>query len=162
MLQVIQVISLHRRDLPPLLAKHPSPSVPSYLMLKLHPASTVPDTGANITVIGWHLDVQHISESCLSYLQHSLNYSWVKHVNRFKVLPLIATTSFSAAKEYFQQEFMLVFKNKLKSAPLMPMLGPPMRIHLKEDAIPSAFPHLFSPSWPRNLLDILSESLPFT
>lgn len=64
----------------------------------------------------------------------------VKHVNRFKVLLLTATTSSSAAKEHFLQEFkeVLVSKEELKLTPLKPMTGPPTRIHLKEDAIPFA------------------------
>lgn len=40
----------------------------------------------------------------------------------------------------FMKEFkdVLVSKEELKSAPLKPMVGPPMRIHLKEDATPFA------------------------
>ncbi|XP_068232027.1 uncharacterized protein [Palaemon carinicauda] len=62
----------------------------------------------------------------------------VKYVNRCKDLPISATTSPSAAKEYFLWEFkdLLVSKEDLKTAPLMPMAGPPMRIHLKDGAVP--------------------------
>ncbi|XP_068204834.1 uncharacterized protein [Palaemon carinicauda] len=64
----------------------------------------------------------------------------VKHVNRCKELPISATTSPSAAKEYFLQEFkdVLVSKEDLKTAPLKPMAGPPMRIYLKDGAVPFA------------------------
>ncbi|XP_068230979.1 uncharacterized protein [Palaemon carinicauda] len=64
----------------------------------------------------------------------------VKHVNRCKELPISATTSPSAAKEYFLREFkdVLVSKEDLKTAPLKPMAGPPMRIYLKEGAVPFA------------------------
>ncbi|XP_064081885.1 uncharacterized protein K02A2.6-like [Macrobrachium nipponense] len=58
----------------------------------------------------------------------------VRHVNRCKKLPISATTSPSAAKEYFLQEF----SEDLKSVPLKPMVGSPMRIHLKDGAVPSA------------------------
>ncbi|XP_068207506.1 uncharacterized protein [Palaemon carinicauda] len=58
----------------------------------------------------------------------------VKHVNRCKELPISATTSPSAAKEYFLREFkdVLVSKEDLRTAPLKPMAGPPMRIYLKD------------------------------
>lgn len=45
----------------------------------------------------------------------------LKHINRFKVLPLTATTSPSAAKEYFLEEFE-DSKEELKSVPLKPMM----------------------------------------
>lgn len=55
-------------------------------------------------------------------------------------LPLSPIALPLASKEYFLKEFkdVLVSKEKLKSAPLKPMMGPPMRIHLKEDATPFA------------------------
>ncbi|XP_068227654.1 uncharacterized protein [Palaemon carinicauda] len=64
----------------------------------------------------------------------------VKHVNRCKELPISATTSPSAAKEYFLREFkdVLVSKEDLRTAPLKPMAGPLMRIYLKDGAVPFA------------------------
>ena len=52
------------------------------------------------------------------------------------LLPLSDTTSPEAAKEYFLKEFedVLLRKEDLRDAPLKPMAGPPMRIHLKDDA----------------------------
>ena len=56
------------------------------------------------------------------------------------LLPLLSTTTPQAAKEYFLREYsdVLVRKADLQDAPLKPMSGPPMRIHLKEDAQPFA------------------------
>ena len=64
----------------------------------------------------------------------------VTHVNRCLELPISAAISPSAAKDYFLREFkdVLVSKAELKSAPLKPMVGPPMRIHLKDGAVPFA------------------------
>ena len=64
----------------------------------------------------------------------------VEHVNRCKKLPFSATTTPSEAKAYFLQEFrdVLVSKEDLQTAPLKPMKGPPMKIHLKENAVPFA------------------------
>ncbi|XP_064111351.1 uncharacterized protein LOC135218832 [Macrobrachium nipponense] len=64
----------------------------------------------------------------------------VTHVNRCKELPLHADTTPAEAREYFLQTFqdVLVSKEDLKAAPLRPMAGPPMEIHLKEDAVPFA------------------------
>lgn len=55
-------------------------------------------------------------------------------------LPLHANTSLAEAKEYFLQEYadVLVKKDDLQKAPLQPMSGSPMRIHLREDAKPFA------------------------
>ena len=55
-------------------------------------------------------------------------------------LPLLSTTSPESAKDYFLREYsdVLVKKADLQDAPLKPMSGPPMRIHLKEDAQPFA------------------------
>ncbi|XP_064100793.1 uncharacterized protein LOC135211412 [Macrobrachium nipponense] len=62
------------------------------------------------------------------------------HVNRCKELPLHADMTPAEAREYFLQTFqdVLVSKEDLKAAPLRPMAGPPMKIHLKEDAVPFA------------------------
>ena len=64
----------------------------------------------------------------------------VTYVNRCAELPLPASTSPSQAREYFLKEFsdVLVAKDELKSAPLKPMSGPPMRIPLKDGAVPFA------------------------
>ncbi|XP_068246738.1 uncharacterized protein [Palaemon carinicauda] len=64
----------------------------------------------------------------------------VKHVKRCKELPLSATTSPTEAREFFLREFkdVLVTKEDLKTTPLQPMTGPPMRIHLKDGAVPFA------------------------
>ena len=64
----------------------------------------------------------------------------VKHVNRCGEQPLPVFTSPSASKEYFFGEFrdILLSNEDLKEAPLKPMVGRPMRIHLKEDAVPIA------------------------
>lgn len=64
----------------------------------------------------------------------------VKHVNRCSELPLPATASPSAAKEYFLREFpdVLLSKEDLAKAPLKPMVAQPMKIHLKEGAVPFA------------------------
>ncbi|XP_068246810.1 uncharacterized protein [Palaemon carinicauda] len=53
-----------------------------------------------------------------------------KHVKRCKELPLSATTS--------PTEDVLVTKEDLKTTPLQPMTGPPMRIQLKDGAVPFA------------------------
>ena len=64
----------------------------------------------------------------------------IKHVNRCTKLPFSATTTPSEAKAYFLQEFrdVLVSKEDLQTASLKSMKGPPMKIHLKEDAVPFA------------------------
>lgn len=64
----------------------------------------------------------------------------VKHVNRCTELPDFSTTSPSEAKAFFLKEFqdVLVDKAALGSTPLKTMVGPPMRIHLKEAAVPFA------------------------
>lgn len=64
----------------------------------------------------------------------------VTHVNRCSELPLTAATSPAEAREHFLRAFqdVLVSKADLATAPLRPMAGPPMRIHLKEDAVPFA------------------------
>ena len=64
----------------------------------------------------------------------------VKHVNRCQELPFSATTSPAEAREFFLREFkdVLVSKEDLQTAPLQPMTGPPMRIHLKDGAVPCA------------------------
>lgn len=66
-------------------------------------------------------------------------------MNRCKKLPLPATTSPAEATDFFLQEFkdVLVSKEDLKMAPLKPMAGPHMRIHLKGNAVPFAIhtPH---------------------
>ncbi|XP_045105165.1 uncharacterized protein LOC123500536 [Portunus trituberculatus] len=55
-------------------------------------------------------------------------------------LPLLSTTSPDAAKEYFLREYqdVLLTKDSTQDAPLKPMSGPPMRIHLRDDAQPFA------------------------
>lgn len=55
-------------------------------------------------------------------------------------LPLHVNTSPAAARQYFLREYadVLVRKDDLQKAPLQPMSGPPMRIHLREDAKPFA------------------------
>ncbi|XP_068224072.1 uncharacterized protein [Palaemon carinicauda] len=64
----------------------------------------------------------------------------VKHVKRCKGLPLSATTSPTEAREFLLREFkdVLITKEDLKTTPLQPMTGPPMRIHLKDGAVPFA------------------------
>ena len=64
----------------------------------------------------------------------------VKHVNRCKKLPLPSTTSPAEAKDFFLREFkdVLVSKEDLRADPLKPMKGPPMKIHLKDGAVPFA------------------------
>ncbi|XP_068232095.1 uncharacterized protein [Palaemon carinicauda] len=64
----------------------------------------------------------------------------VVHVNRCKDLPLHANSTPAEAREYFLRTFpdVLVSKEDLKAAPLRSMAGPPMKIHLKEDAVPFA------------------------
>ncbi|XP_068235531.1 uncharacterized protein [Palaemon carinicauda] len=61
----------------------------------------------------------------------------VKHVKRCKELPLSATTSPTEARDFFLREFkdVLVTIEDLKTTPLQPMTGPPMRIHLKDGAM---------------------------
>ena len=55
-------------------------------------------------------------------------------------LPLASDTPPEAAKAYFLKEFadVLVTKEDLQDAPLKPMSGPPMRVHLKDNAEPFA------------------------
>ncbi|XP_068229364.1 uncharacterized protein [Palaemon carinicauda] len=120
----------------------------------------LPDKGADVTVIGQqHLDTMGISRSCLQPPPLNVTFTAdespmspalgifkatltleIKHVNRCKELPISATTSPSAAKEYFLREFkdVLVSKEDLKTAPLKPMAGPSIRIHLKDGAVPFA------------------------
>ena len=64
----------------------------------------------------------------------------VKQVNRCSELPLPVFTFPFAEKEYFLREFkdLLLLKEDLKEVLLKPMIGRPMRIHLKEDAVPFA------------------------
>lgn len=64
----------------------------------------------------------------------------VKHVKKCVELPFSASTPPSDVKEYFFKEFkdVLVAKAALQSTPLKPMVGSPMRIHLKHDAVPFA------------------------
>jgi len=64
----------------------------------------------------------------------------VQHVSRCKELPLPPTTSPAEAREFFLREFkdVLVSKEDLRTAPLRSMAGPPMRIHLKDGAVPFA------------------------
>ena len=54
--------------------------------------------------------------------------------------PLPPIKSAEEANAYFLKAFadVLVSKEDLRSSPLRPMEGPPMRIHLKEDAVPFA------------------------
>ena len=54
--------------------------------------------------------------------------------------PLPPLTSAADAKAFFLEAFadVLVAKEDLRAAPLRPMEGPPMKIHLKEDAVPFA------------------------
>lgn len=62
----------------------------------------------------------------------------MNHVNKCKELPFSSSTSLSQAKDYFREEFKdaLISKEDPKTAPLRPMKGPPMRIHLNDDAVP--------------------------
>lgn len=64
----------------------------------------------------------------------------VKHVNRCSEQDPFASMSPSVAKEYFLREFqdVLLSKEDLKNAPLKPMVAQPMKIHLKEGAVPFA------------------------
>ena len=64
----------------------------------------------------------------------------VKHVNRCKELPFIPSTSPAEAKQFFLHtcKDVLVSKEDLRTVPLKPMSGPPMRIHLKDNAVPFA------------------------
>ena len=64
----------------------------------------------------------------------------VEHVSRCKALPFSTATTPLEARAYFLQEFqdVLVSKDDLLKAPLRPMKGPPMKIHLREDAVPFA------------------------
>ncbi|XP_076037654.1 uncharacterized protein LOC143023062 [Oratosquilla oratoria] len=64
----------------------------------------------------------------------------VKHVKKCVELPFSASTPPSDVKEYFLKEFkdVLVAKAALQSTPLKPMVGSPMRIHLKDNAVPFA------------------------
>ncbi|XP_066953187.1 uncharacterized protein [Macrobrachium rosenbergii] len=118
----------------------------------------LPDTGADVTVIGQrHLESLGIPRSSLQPLPPTTMITAdgskmtpalelaiispdfpkpiaeVKHVNRCKELPISATTSPSAAKEYFLREFadVLISKEDLKSAP-------PFAIHTPRQ-IPLAF-----------------------
>ncbi|XP_076068309.1 uncharacterized protein LOC143040770 isoform X3 [Oratosquilla oratoria] len=63
----------------------------------------------------------------------------VKHVKKCVELPFSASTPPSDVKEYFLKEFKDVLVAKaLQSTPLKPMVGSPMRIHLKDNAVPFA------------------------
>lgn len=55
-------------------------------------------------------------------------------------LPFTTTTTPAEARTYFLKEYadVLVRKEDLQTTPLQPMQGPPMRIHLREDAQPFA------------------------
>ncbi|MPC72589.1 Retrovirus-related Pol polyprotein [Portunus trituberculatus] len=57
-----------------------------------------------------------------------------------QALPFDNTTSPAQAKEFFLREYsdVLMTKEDLQSSPLYPMKGPPMQIHLREDARPFA------------------------
>ena len=61
----------------------------------------------------------------------------VKHVNRCKELSFIPSTSPVEAKHFFLQTFkdVLVSKEDLRMTSLKPMADPPMRIHLKDNAV---------------------------
>ena len=86
------------------------------------------------------LSLAHCKELAIVSSSFPKQISEVIHVNRCTGLPLPPTTSPAAAKQYFLKEFkdVLVSKEDLKTAPLKPMAGPPMRIHLKEGAAPFA------------------------
>ncbi|XP_063860706.1 uncharacterized protein LOC135101063 [Scylla paramamosain] len=64
----------------------------------------------------------------------------VKHAKKCVELPVSSNTPPSEAKAYFLKEFqdVLVDKAALESTPLKPMVGSPMRIHLKDGAVPFA------------------------
>lgn len=64
----------------------------------------------------------------------------VTHVNRCAEMPLPVPNSPEAARDHFLREFsdVLVSKADLKTAPLRTMAGPPMKIHLKDNATPFA------------------------
>ncbi|XP_076032421.1 uncharacterized protein LOC143020148 [Oratosquilla oratoria] len=64
----------------------------------------------------------------------------VTYANRCAALTLPPDSSPAAARDYFLREFsdVLVCKDDLRSKPLGKMVGPPMRIHLKADAVPLA------------------------
>lgn len=62
----------------------------------------------------------------------------VKYVNSCKELPFFSTMSPSTGRDYFLKEFkdVLIDKAALGSTLPKPMVGPPMRIHLKDSATP--------------------------
>ena len=64
----------------------------------------------------------------------------VKYARSCTTRPLPPIASATDARTFFLQEFkdVLVSKEELRSVPLKPMEGPPMRIHLKEGAEPFA------------------------
>ncbi|XP_076044716.1 uncharacterized protein LOC143027329 [Oratosquilla oratoria] len=64
----------------------------------------------------------------------------VTYANRCAALTLPPDSSPAAARDYFLREFsdVLVSKDDLRFKPLGKMVGPPMRIHLKADAVPFA------------------------
>ena len=64
----------------------------------------------------------------------------VTHVHRCTEFPLTEATPPAEARDYFVRNFpdVLVSKDDLKTAPLQPMKGDPMKIHLKPDATPFA------------------------
>ncbi|KAK7079869.1 hypothetical protein SK128_025785, partial [Halocaridina rubra] len=62
----------------------------------------------------------------------------ITHVNLCAELSLPATTSPSAARDFFLHTFryLLVSKTDLQATPPRKMIGCPMKIHLKDDALP--------------------------
>ena len=83
------------------------------------------------------LSYGHCQELAIISPEFPKPISEVKHVNRCKELPFIPSTSPAEAKHFFLQTFkdVLVSKEDLRTAPLKPMSGPPMRIHLNDSAV---------------------------
>lgn len=81
------------------------------------------------------LSYAHCRELAIISTQFPKPILKVKHANT-----LLSSMTPAAAKDYFLREFsdVLVSKEDLKSAPLRPMDGPPMKIYLKEGATPFA------------------------
>ncbi|KAK7056542.1 hypothetical protein SK128_023809 [Halocaridina rubra] len=79
----------------------------------------------------------HCQELAIISLEFPKPILAVTNVNRCTELPLPATTSPSVAWDFFLCKFrnVLVSKADLYAAPLRKMVGRPMKIHLKDDAV---------------------------
>ncbi|ROT77236.1 hypothetical protein C7M84_004131 [Penaeus vannamei] len=86
------------------------------------------------------LSYRHCQELAIISPQFPKPILEVKHANRCAESHLPDLPTPSAARKYFLQEYndVLLTKQDLKAAPLQPMTGGPMRIHLKEGAVPFA------------------------